>query len=251
MTRPTIEQHTDVKALVGRHDVLIRQLQGQGGIPGPAGPEGPYGPPGAPGPTGATGAPGPTGATGPAGADAPAEIVLPTYAFIVPPQVNAANKIYFDLFNDAATGKQVHLAKLFAIPALDIDAGGTNVPPLRVDVYGTTSVATGGTAFSRLAQADKTLAAFWRFDMAGPALPTGITGRLAPTAAGTDRGFLWPAYISVRYQDAAAYQMQFLNLVLEAPAPMVLNPGMGIRVQQGAATAGTAQLGWLGVIEVE
>jgi hypothetical protein len=29
MTNPTIEQHTDVKDVVGRHDVLIRQLQGR------------------------------------------------------------------------------------------------------------------------------------------------------------------------------------------------------------------------------
>jgi microcystin-dependent protein len=97
MTRPTIEQHTELKSLVGRHDVLIRQLQGggtavnwpSGGDPGEVlgfvgpdpddvawvtgtpGPQGPKGDPGAQGPQGATGPQGPQGATGAQGAQGP------------------------------------------------------------------------------------------------------------------------------------------------------------------------------------
>ena len=48
-----------------RAELLIRQIQNLGGVPGPIGPTGPQGPPGA---TGATGPPGATGATGPTGA---------------------------------------------------------------------------------------------------------------------------------------------------------------------------------------
>ena len=180
---------------------------------------------------------------------------LPAWGLVIPPAAVGASKIYFDLFNNAAS-TTLRLRKLFAIAALDVAVAP--VVAIRLDVMRTSAVGTGGTAASTTASASKTAAAFWPFAPANT-LTSGITARLVPTGGATDEQWLFPGYFGLEETNVAtgaggvsAYLNQYFNLLpeLTTEQSIELPTGKGLKVVQGSV-ASAGNIGFLVVFTVE
>jgi len=173
---------------------------------------------------------------------------LPAWGLVIPPAAVGANKIFFDLFNNAA-GVTLRLRKLFAIVATDVAVTGTL--GVRGDTMRTSAVGTGGTAAVTTASASKTAAAFWPFSPPNT-LPAGITARAVPTGGATDEQWLWPAYVFTEETNMSSHLPQFFNLLpeLSTEQSIELPTGKGLKVVQGAV-ASVGNVAFLVVFTIE
>lgn len=173
---------------------------------------------------------------------------LPAWGLVIPPSAVGANKIYFDLFNNAA-GTILRLRKLFVIVATDVAVTGTL--GVRVDTMRTSAVGTGGTTATTTTNASKTAAAFWPFAGTGT-LPSGISCRAIPTGGATDEQWLWPQYLFTEETNASTQMAQFFNLLpeLTTEQSIELPTGKGLKVIQGTV-ASVGSLAFLVVFTIE
>ena len=176
------------------------------------------------------------------------DATLPMWGFMVPVSANAANKVFFDIFN-ADENVRLQMRKLFAIPALDVSATGST--GIRIDTYRTETQGAGGTLFGGDHTPQKATAAFWSFDPSQETLPPGITGRVAPTGGATEDAWLWPSFVRINESDPAGFDQQFLDLILNVPQPLILPAGYGLKIVQAPTAVGNGQLGFLGSFTVE
>jgi hypothetical protein len=165
----------------------------------------------------------------------------PAFSLVVTPQAVGASKVFFDLHNGSAG--TLRLRSLRAIVQTDVAV--TGVLGVRLDLFRTSAVGTGGTAAATTASTATTGAAFWPWD-GGTALPSGITARITPTAGATSSQYLWPAYVFTEETSPAAHLAQDFETVPALPKmqPLVIPAGQGVKVVQGTV-ASVGSIGFL------
>lgn len=166
---------------------------------------------------------------------------LPTYFYCTPPIVVGANKLLTDIFNATGSGKVMDIRGAWIIPKLD--AAVTGVLGVRVDLYRTSAVGTGGTAASTdSATPDVAGGNFTKFDELNTAIPAQITARVAPSGGATISRWLFPTSYSPEEAMTATgsgptgYLSQFQNLIpmFTFGQKLVIRENTGILFKQGA-----------------
>jgi hypothetical protein len=164
---------------------------------------------------------------------------LPTYAIITPPIAVGASKLLLDIFNGVGSGKVIDIRGAWIIPKLDVAV--TGAVSVRVDMYRTSAVGTGGTAVvADGATMDAAAGSLWKFDEDNAAVPAQITARVAPTAGATISRWLFPTNIaSEESPTSMGYFTQFQNLipVFLFGQKVAVREGTGVLFKQGAVAS--------------
>lgn len=187
-------------------------------------------------------------------ADSSGHIVgtLPTYLYNVPAQAVGASKLYCDLFNASGSGKVIDVRGIWMIPKTDVAVVGAVA--IRVDLFRTSAVGTGGTAASyKSATPDVAGGTICPSDTANAALPAQVTARALPTAGATISEWLFASYAAGEETPTSmAYITQYQNIlpVLQWGQRLALREGQGILLKQGAV-ASVGSLGFLIAFTVE
>ena len=187
-------------------------------------------------------------------ADASGHIMgtLPTYLYATPNAVAGADKLYFDLFNAFGSGKVIDVRGVWCVPKTD--ATVTGALAVRVDLYRTSAVGTGGTAASyKSATRDVGGGNICPMDTANAALPAQITARWLPTGGATISEWMIATYaLGEEASTSMAYLTQYKNILPELTwgQKFALREGQGLLMKQGSvASAGT--IGFLVAFTVE
>lgn len=177
---------------------------------------------------------------------------LPTYLYATPNAVAGASKLYFDLFNATGSGKVIDVRGIWAIPKTDVAV--TGAVAIRVDIYRTSAVGTGGTAHSyKSATIDVAGGNICPMDTNNAALPVQITARWLPTAGATISEWMIPTYsLGEEAATSMAYISQYQNLLpnLTWGQRFALREGQGLLVKQGTV-ASAGNVGFLVAFTVE
>lgn len=164
---------------------------------------------------------------------------LPTYFYCSPPIAVGANKLLVDLFNATGSGKTMDIRGIWLIPKLDVAIVGAVA--VRVDLYRTSAVGTGGTAASTdSATIDVAGGNFTKFDETNTAIPAQITARVAPTGGATISRWLFPSnYAPEESNTSMGYLMQWQNLIPQFTfgQKIVVAENTGILIKQGAVAS--------------
>jgi len=160
---------------------------------------------------------------------------LPTYFYCSPPVAVGANKLLVDLFNAVGSGKVMDIRGIWLIPKLD--AAVTGALSIRVDLYRTSAIGTGGTAASvDSATMDVGGGNFTRFDEDNAAIPAQVTARVAPSGGATISRWLFPTNAAPEESNTSmGYMTQWQNLIPQFPygQKLVVREGQGILLKQG------------------
>ncbi len=177
---------------------------------------------------------------------------LPTYLYATPAAAAGASKLYFDLFNASGSGAVIDIRGVWAIPKTDVAVVGAVA--IRVDLYRTSAVGTGGTAHSyKSATIDVAGGNICPMDTNNAALPAQITARWLPTAGATISEWLLPTYaLGEEAATSQAYMTQYQNLLpnLLWGQKFALREGQGLLVKQGTV-ASIGNIGFLVAFTVE
>lgn len=164
---------------------------------------------------------------------------LPTYFYCSPPIAVGANKLHVDLFNATGSGKVMDIRGIWLIPKLDVAV--TGAVAVRIDVYRTSAVGTGGTSASvDSATVDVAGGNFTKFDESNGAIPSQITARVAPSGGATISRWLFPSNVAPEESNTSmGYLTQWQNLI---PAftygqKLVVRENTGILIKQGAVAS--------------
>ena len=151
------------------------------------------------------------------------------YRLFVPKQAVGANLVYFDLFNAVATGESLFLKSVR--PVVSGAVAVTGVVGVDLLLTRTTAVGTGGTAAT--AEGTDTTACTVSANATGAPLHASITARLTPSGGGTAGAVL--SWDTVFTEETTGTYASSLDLVHDAP--VIVHPGSGIRVVQGAVAS--------------
>ena len=177
---------------------------------------------------------------------------LETYGYATPNSVGGIDKLHFDLFNAVGSGKKIDIRGVWIIPRTDVAVAGAL--GIRVDLYRTSAVGTGGTAaVYKSATRDVAGGNICPFDTNNAALPAQITARHLLTGGATISEWLFPTYsLGEETATSQAYMSQYQNLipVLSVGQKLTLREGQGLLAKQGAVAA-TGNIGFLVVFTVE
>lgn len=170
---------------------------------------------------------------------------LESYMWATPLAVVGADKLYADLFNGVGSGKILDIRGVWAIPKTDVAVVGAL--GIRLDLYRTSAVGTGGTAaVYKSATRDVAGGNICPFDTNNAALPAQVTARHLPTGGATISEWLFPTYsLGEETATSQAFMSQYQNLipVLTVGQKLALREGQGLLVKQGAVAAtGNVQL---------
>ena len=164
---------------------------------------------------------------------------LASYFYATPLAAVGIDKLYCDLFNATGSGKVVDVRGVWAIPKTDVAVAGAL--GIRLDLYRTSAVGTGGTAAAfKSAPRDVAGGNICPFDTTNAALPAQITARHLPTGGATISEWLFPSYaLGEETATSQAFLVQFQNLVpvLVVGQKLTLREGQGLLVKQGAVAA--------------
>ena len=177
---------------------------------------------------------------------------LSTYMWATPLAVVGANKLYADLFNATGSGKVLDIRGIWAIPKTDVAVAGAL--GIRLDLYRTSAVGTGGTAAAyKSATPDVAGGNINPFDTDNASLPAQITARHLPTGGATIAQWLFPTYtLGEETATSQAYMSQYQNLipVLTVGQKLTIRENQGLLVKQGAVAAtGNVQLLFVFTVE--
>lgn len=138
---------------------------------------------------------------------------LPTYFYCSPPILVGASKLLVDIFNATGSGKVMDVRGVWLIPKLD--AAVTGALAVRVDMYRTSTVGTGGTAASTDSPTiDVGGGNFTKFDESNAAIPAQITARATPTGGATISRWLFPSNVAPEEGNTSmGYLSQWQNLI--------------------------------------
>jgi len=101
---------------------------------------------------------------------------LPSYMYMTPAAAVGLDKLYLDLFNAAGSGKIIDVRGIWVIPKTDVAVVGAL--GVRVDLYRTSAVGTGGTAAAyKSATRDVAGGNITPFDTLNSAPPAQVTAR--------------------------------------------------------------------------
>lgn len=164
---------------------------------------------------------------------------LPSYFYMTPPVAVGASKLYFDLFNAAGSGKIIDVRGIWIIPKTDVAVAGAL--GVRVDLYRTSAVGTGGTAHSyKSATPDVAGGNICPADTGNANPPAQITARWLPTAGATISEWLLTTYsLGEEVSTSMAYISQYQNILpaLTWGQRLSLLEGQGILLKQGTVAA--------------
>lgn len=164
---------------------------------------------------------------------------LPTYFYCSPPIAVGVNKLHCDVFNATGSGKVMDLRGVWLIPKLD--AAVTGALAVRMDMYRTSAVGTGGTAASvDSATVDVAGGNFTKFDESNAAIPAQITARVAPTGGATISRWLFPSNVAPEETNTSmGYLVQFQNLIphLLFGQKLTVRENTGVLFKQGAVAS--------------
>ena len=138
------------------------------------------------------------------------EQTLPSYTFFIKAQAGAANKLHWDIFNAAGSGKTVELRGLWIMPSLIAAVTGTLSPDF--DLYRTSAVGTGGTAMPYKAATFPNMSPM---ETGNAALPAQVTMRAAPAGGATLAEALFSSYVTQEETQAGAQLGQWFNVLPE------------------------------------
>lgn len=177
---------------------------------------------------------------------------LPTYLYTTPAAAVGAGKLFLDLFNAAGSGKIIDVRGIWIVPKTDVAV--TGAVAVRIDMYRTSSVGTGGTpAAYKSPVPDVAGGNISPMDTVNAVLPAQITARHLPTAGATIAEWLIPTYsLGEESPTSMAYISQYQNVLpsLTVGQKFALNPGEGILLKQGAV-ASVGSLGFLVAFTLE
>lgn len=177
---------------------------------------------------------------------------LPTYFYATPAAAVGASKLYFDLFNASGSGKILDIRGIWIIPKTDVAVVGAL--GVRIDLYRTSAVGTGGTAHSyKSATPDVGGGNICPVDTSNAALAAQITARWLPTGGATISEWLLPTYsLGEETATSMAYISQYQNILpnLTWGQKLALREGQGILAKQGTVAA-TGSIGFLVAFTVE
>ncbi len=177
---------------------------------------------------------------------------LPTYLYATPAAAAGASKLYFDLFNAAGSGKVIDVRGIWLIAKTDVAV--TGAVAIRVDLYRTSAVGTGGTAHSyKSATIDVGGGNICPMDTTNAELPAQITARWLPTAGATISEWLIPTYgLGEEAATSQAYMTQYQNLLpmLTWGQRFALREGQGLLAKQGTV-ASAGSIGFLVAFTME
>lgn len=158
------------------------------------------------------------------------------YHLFVPKQAVGANLVYFDLFNPTGSGQTLEIKSVQPVISGAVAVTGT----LGVDLFltRTTAVGTGGTA-ATFEGTDTTAMTISALEHNQPQRATFISARLTPTGGATAGAVVsWRSVFTEETNSATYTPMTDMvrGLYPDLP-PLVVNPGTGIRVVQGAVAS--------------
>lgn len=164
---------------------------------------------------------------------------LPTYFYCSPPIAVGASKLLVDLFNATGSGKIMDIRGIWLIPKLD--AAVTGALAIRVDLYRTSAVGTGGTAASTdSATLDVAGGNFTKFDESNTAIPAQITARVFPSGGATISRWLFPNNVAPEESNTSmGYLTQWQNLIPQFTfgQKIAVRENTGILLKQGAVAS--------------
>ena len=164
---------------------------------------------------------------------------LPTYFYSTPAAAVGASKLYLDMFNAAGSAKIIDVRGIWIIPKTDVAVAGAL--GVRIDLYRTSAVGTGGTAHSyKSATPDVAGGNISPADTANAALPAQITARWLPAGGATISEWLFASYtLGEETATSMAYITQYQNILpsLMWGQRLALNEGQGILLKQGTVAA--------------
>lgn len=164
------------------------------------------------------------------------------YRLIVPSQAVGANKVYWDFWNDAASGKVIRVVSVFVYP--DIDTAVTGTLGVEAILTRTTAIGTGGTAatFDGTSTTAITIA---KMDTNNTSLSGLVSARSAPTGGATAGAYLGSRWVFTEETSAPAGIAGALgaDLIRNDGSSVILRPGQGLRGIQGAV-ASVGSLAW-------
>ncbi len=168
----------------------------------------------------------------------------PTYQWIVPSTAVGVNKVFFDMFNAAGSGKTIRLEGVY--PIVDTDVAVVGALGIRLVATRTSAVGTGGTAWVKNGAVDVAGGAWAAMDTNDADIPALITGRHLSTTGATDQAWLRGLYVmGEESANSFAYNFQGQVNMMDTPdtcKPIMLREGFGIKVRQGAiASAGNVR----------
>ncbi len=164
-----------------------------------------------------------------------------TYSYIVPSTAVGASKLFLDLFNGSGSGKVIRVTSVR--PIIDTDVAVTGAVGIRLLLFRTSAVGTGGTAAAyKSATLDVAGGTITPQDTNNANLPAQITARHLPTAGATSAEWLRGMYaMGEEASTSMAYMMQgqfnMLDLDSEDAQLLTLREGQGIAVRQGAVAS--------------
>ncbi len=177
---------------------------------------------------------------------------LPSYIYATPAAAVGADKLYCDLFNAAGSGKIIDIRGIWLIPKTDVAV--TGAVAIRVDLYRTSAVGTGGTAASyKSATRDVGGGNICPMDTNNAALPAQITARWLPTGGATISEWCIPNYSpGEEAATSMAYITQFQNILpqLTVGQKFALREGQGLLLKQGSVLS-AGSMGFLIAFTVE
>lgn len=156
------------------------------------------------------------------------------YVLFLPPIAAGANKVHMDLFNAATTERDVEILSVQPIMSGAVAVVGV----VGVDIYltRTTAVGMGGTA-ATLEDTAFNAPTISKMDPASQALPATITARSAPGGGATAGAILAFESIFPEETNTATYFRNDLIKDNHQGSRIIVPPGTGIRVVQGAVAS--------------
>lgn len=171
---------------------------------------------------------------------------LPTYFYCTPPIVVGASKLFCDIFNATGSGKVMDIRGAWLIPKLDVAVAGAVA--VRMDIYRTSAIGTGGTAASTdSATIDVGGGNLTKFDENNTAIPAQITARVAPAGGATISRWLFPTNVAPEESNTSmGYLSQWQNLIpmFSFGQKLVVRENTGILFKQG----GVASVGSVSIL---
>jgi hypothetical protein len=166
------------------------------------------------------------------------------YRLFFPSVAVGANLVFLDLWNGSAD-QIVQVAQV--VPIVDGSAAVVGVLGVNLFLTRTSDIGTAGTAAAAESTALTTTPAISKIDPRSPAFPTTITARSKPTGGATAGAVLG---FNSQFSEETAFPTYLHNDLLSltgAPSvPLIVTPGTGIRVIQGAvASVGNIAFGIL------
>jgi hypothetical protein len=154
------------------------------------------------------------------------------YKLFMPKQAVGADLVYFDLFNVATGGYKLEVVSL--LPIVSGAVAVTGVVGVDLLLTKTTAVGTGGTAAT--AEGSSTTAAtFSAFDNEQTLDLTRVSARLTPSGGATAGAVIGWRSVFTEETSAGAYEPPFD--FIRPDTALVVRPGTGIRVVQGAVAS--------------